>query len=283
MSDRLKQVVTKTTTLMPGMACLEPGDIVEYSGKRWLVESSTESRARIIPLFPGVSKAVTFADGSVAVFTEQGRHVSISQHIPSDMLLERAGAEYVKTFLSTRRGSPGEADNHTTGAIGEASMINETDGLARGGLAAEALRAKSGNKPKAAKKEKKTEAEDGSKGKLGQLFGNSITSVIRKLANEGLTVAQITKALKAQKDIEVPAEATVKIQRGRGVRNDPAKDGVLATLTREQLKALKDAAGPVEKEETKAAKPAAKKSKGPSAKTLAAAAKADTSENAVAA
>ena len=230
------------------MVALRPGDVVALSnGEPFIVEMVNASRARCVPLTHSVVTTVTLRDKPVRM-TQWGDAQSISTRVPPELLLERAGADLLNLFLAVK-GSRGKGSTNTgteIESLTEDQIMEKVTSLPRGGLAAEAIRAKAGKgdpKPKATKTKK---TEEGTKGALGGLFGNSITSMLRFMGSKGFTTGQAIKALKANKIY--PAEATVKIQLGRGKR----KDGDLATVTKEQWADLVKAAGPAEAEKPKA-------------------------------
>ena len=133
-----------------GMTNLYPGDIVKITehGAPQLVVRSSASGAKIIPLFSNAkAKEVEFGSGRKATFDETPASQTISQNLPDEFVLERAGESYVNEFLSTKRGAAaGDSVNNETCGTGEPiNMSNKP--LARGGLAAEAIRARKVGRP----------------------------------------------------------------------------------------------------------------------------------------
>ena len=264
---------TEEFTTDRSMVKLQPGWVVgPLEGRNWIVELSTPSRARLLPL-TGEAVEVELPGGRKFSGTKYARAISISQTVSREMVLERNDPEVLKEFLNAKKGPRVEGSE---GSVNQNANENQNKNMstklapARGGLAAQAIAAKTGA---AAKPKKTAKPDDGNRGKLGNVYGNSITSFIRLLGLKGFTPGQALKALKAQGII--PAEATVKIQLGRGRQiKDELKtaegekktelQGQLATLTKEQLATVTKDAGEPEAPKAKAAdkkttKPKAKK------------------------
>ena len=263
------KIVTKTTTLQPGMTLVQIGDIILNDGKKWVCDFSSEARCRLVLLLPGPCRVVQMGKKREVEFADWDKSISIAQPISAEMVAERGGEQFLKAFLANKRGSSsGQANNKTTGA-GENENMAEIK--ARGGLAAEALAAKAGNKTKAkkaakvAKQQKKepviTESclesaavgEDtktptpssepviesetttrGSGGKrMNKIMGSSVCSVVRALGAAGVTAPQATAILAANGIIDM-SPGSMSVQLGFG-RNGKLK---CADLTAEQLQTI---------------------------------------------
>lgn len=218
---------------------LQEGDILELDGRRYMVDYVNDSRVRCVPL-DRVEVEVATLGGESASFSKHGHPVNIATTIESSRLLERTGLRGLKEFLAakaSRRKKTVEAkqlkEESTDDMARKTKDTTSTTPKPRGGLAADARRAKESAKPdkqKAPKPEKKP--ADSAKGKLGQVMGHSTCSVIRRLGKEGASKLRIIAILAAVGVTASPA--TVAIQRGWGKSGKEKA----AELTGDQIKEL---------------------------------------------
>jgi hypothetical protein len=248
----MKQIATvrmDNSDVVAGNVRLKVGDVIKHDGGYCIVSKVNESGAQIIPLSSStVTIKPTF--GEEATFEKRNtRTITITNQLPRESILERSGEQGLQDFLDAGKSGRDQDNQNKTGNEKENNtMANKT--LAKGGLVADAIRSKSG-KGKTAKTAKAKE-EGGSRGALGELFGHSVTGVIRTMAVKfpNMVKEQIVTAL-AAKGLK-PAAPTVQIQMSRG------RTGKLPTvaLTGAQLDELKKLAGPAPVAEAKPAKAA---------------------------
>lgn len=268
MANKIIVGMVETFDNDPAIVQLAPGYIVSMGGgmgRPYIVERVTDCSALISPLNSTPKRVEINGRQFQASVYSDSEH--IASRVGREALLERNPPRVSELYLAVKKGLHRMGNKQqNTESSGENSIMKEVNELPKGRLAADAIKAKAGTKmsTKAAK------ADDGSKGKLGQIFGNSITSIVRLLGNNGLTVKQILKALKGQK--VTPAEATVKIQRCNGINATNAElRKTLAVVTKEQLAELVKDAGPAEVEAPKEAKrPGKKKASAPASAEAAA-------------
>lgn len=215
----------------------------------FLKAKQNKNQSNIMQLLPG--HILTYGAMAQCVFAVSEAHARIAR--TSDFAVTIINRNQ-NEFLLVDKPDPGEREARLKKFLAEAgskaseltSEITAEESAKITSMKTKTVKTKA---PKAAKK------DDGSKGALGAVFGHSITSTLRTLGKHGFTFGQAFKALKAQK-IE-PAEATIKIQLGRGKR--AAKDETYAELTKDQLAELKKDGGEAEVEAPKAAKKAKSK------------------------
>lgn len=218
---------------------LEPGDIIGWDGIAQCVFAVSETSARI-------ARTSDFKNHLVP------REVNEFYLLDKPRLDPGARVARVKQFLAEAGSLASELTKEITPEE-ESTVKTMKNKNAK-------------TKTASAKKEK---SADGSKGKLGNLFGNSITSVLRTLGKFGFTTGQAAKALKTHKIDAAPA--TLSIQLGRGRRAD--KNETYAELTGAQIAELKKDGGPAEEKapaKAKGKKVAAKKTSAKKTKSEAA-------------
>jgi hypothetical protein len=228
-----------------GMVTLRPGDVLVVAGAMCIAVTVNDCRAVMEPL-ERVRREVKprfGEEGETVNFDAPGKQKGISVHCEPGDVLERRGAKGVEEFLAARkarRGKGGEAGLETTndGQQKENDMGSklrklkgETKRKARGGLAADGA----------------VETKAPRKGGLGEIYGYSVASVMRRLGKEGIKGNQAMLILEAQKiKASKPGVQTMLFNGRHGVGGDPAP------LTAEQVKQLIASAPEPVKEEEKA-------------------------------
>lgn len=217
------------------LAYLRVGDVIAHSGAEWVVEMVNDCRARVRCL----SRALRTV--------KDGRHDEVHTFRGSAAMMN------ISNLIE-----PEEVLRHDT------DLVNATNKQQR----ANTMSTKEKTTP--TKTEKKPENHAGL---LGGIFGQSVTSVLRRLGKEGVSTAHAREIMKAQ-EVET-SDITVSIQVNAG-RN--GKGGPPAELTAAQIKQLVSSAPePVKapkkvkpaKKGKDAKKPAAKKDAKPAKKAAA--------------
>ncbi|QDP54843.1 MAG: hypothetical protein Unbinned3891contig1000_41 [Prokaryotic dsDNA virus sp.] len=186
----------KQSTIKRTLTRLQPGDVIEHDGTEHLVWFVNNSRASAIPF---TCNAVQFRSRSgqvVKLTASSGNSINISPNseVPILSSLGQSGLqEILKTKSSKLQRNAGITDNNTNN---DSNMAKKA--TSKGRTAAE--------------------SNDGAptqrSGKCGQLFGYSITAVIRTMAVEGFNFAEAQAAL--QEEGITVADNTIKIQLSRG-------------------------------------------------------------------
>ena len=248
----------------PGTVRLQVGDVVRLPADGFCAVVSVNESGALAEQLTRKQRTFTPAATGVAVTVSgSGSRFRMTRSVEAATRVARLGQGWKqKNFAVEVPGFLDATNNHPRDKKDNDSMKNnEQDGLPRGGLAADAIRAKRAakrGKNPAAKEAAKADAgggaaEDGTrtKGKLGQYEGHSICAVLRRLGKEGVSVAHARAIVAAQG--WSASDTTVQIQNGWG-RNDKAP---AADLTKAQVKALVDSA-PEPTGEAAEAKPAKK-------------------------
>lgn len=279
----MNYIDTRETAADQGMIHLQPGDVLKFGDALHVVDYVNDCRARAVSIGEPKLKQFDTRWGDRIQITNNGSSMNISPLLSPEHLVERRGKQWVEEWLASKTA----ARNHKTKAVeGTVDMKDKTK--ARGGLAAEATqiqqqapvaatapvaqaaapvapapvkakKAAKAPKAKAAKAEKST-----TPGRLGGWFGNTVVSVIKMLAKKGLENAHIAAICEANGIKVAPATLAGNARLGR------KGEGVMATLTKEQLAGLMAVPAPVKAEQVQPtkvvkAKKATKKAKAPKA------------------
>jgi hypothetical protein len=198
---------------------LEAGDIIGWNGIAQCVFAISAEWARI---------AKTGDFSTTIIEREQNEFLLLDK----PRLDPGARAHRVKQFLAEAGDKAGELTKEITPDEMEQTMSKKTKK----------------NVVKATKPAKEKKPDDGSRGGLGNCMGFSVSSVIRKLGQEGLDADQIDRALKSQGVTADPK--TIKVSIRKVVLEDKTKK--FADLSKKQLATLvKDAGEPAAPKEKK--------------------------------
>lgn len=238
-----------------GMVTIRAGDVIEIDGELMVCDMVNDCRARFRPVL-GQTVRVETRFGKQSEFTVDRGSVNIATHVEPESIVERLGEGGLKEFLASqtarRRGAVAggaeETNDKYERLIIMAAKLRALKGekkttKARGGLAADAANAaaETGTSAKRQRTRKVASASPSasgaepshSRGKLGQLLGFSVVSVIQRLGKEGVNIAHAQAIVKAQ---GIPAKPATVAQNVRLGKNGKGKS--VAPLTEEQLKGL---------------------------------------------
>ena len=221
-----------------GMVNIRVGDVVQVCGELMVVDYVNDCRARCRPIVGGRVKLET-RFGKVAEFEADSGSVNVAVHWELDSIVERLGEDGLKELLAAkaagRRGADGAAKETNEKIERIMDMARKVKGevkdktKARGGLAADKAQDEAADISKAAA----SEAGIRTRGKLGEVMGFAVTSVMRRLGKEGCSTAHVIAILKANKITPSPATASIQVSAGKkGERGEPAP------LTKEQVAEL---------------------------------------------
>lgn len=253
-----------------GMTTLRVGDVLELEGELFVVDYMNDCRARCRPVLGQTVKLKTVL-GETAEFESHRASVNIAVHAEPGFVLERLGADGLAELLATqqsarRRGAVGGVEETRTSERNEriltmASKLRTLKGekkitKPRGGLAADmASDAAAGAAPAKRTRKPKAEAspesgEPHSKGKLGEIMGFSVVSVIRTLAKAGASSARVRGIMEARGVPVKPATVQIQVSSGRSGKFG-GKPVTYADLTEAQKEELLGLASEPAKEDKK--------------------------------
>lgn len=201
---------------IPGQVRLYPGDVVQLDGGPCIVTFTNESRA------------------VVARLDRSRGPENISPNVARYLRLECRGEAGLQQFLAGRGARPAGETNTPQEERTDMRRKRAKDSPARGkdGVAEQTSQEA---KPRSRRKPAPTSDPDTScksRGKLGNIMGYSIGSVLRALGARGVSHADAMAMM--QKAGVAPAAATVKLQMAAGAKGR----GGLAPLSEEQFAAL---------------------------------------------
>ncbi len=229
---------------LAGQVRLRPGDVVR--GESIVVKAGL-SNAKVIPLAKQRRRIVPHLDPAKAVEFETAEGVvAIAPCVDAELVTERRGEQGVKDFLAGKGAPAKDAESTGLETKGNDGMAKKAKLTKEERAAAKAAAKQAKAEAKAAKKAAGKNGDTASKGKLGELFGCSITSVLRRLGKEGVTTAHAKAIFKARGLDAAPATVQIQICNGRNGKGTPAD------ITAAQVKELKDSADEPKKEEAEA-------------------------------
>jgi len=201
---------------MNGLIRLKPGDVCRLTGTLYIVDYANESRARLAPLNRRRKVITDHVFERQVSFEETGKSISVSRHCEPGFILERRGQEGLNQFLTSTKAARRQTNEQSAAATEEEKNM-----------------AKKGSKKSAAAS---TNGEPHSKGKLGELMGFSVVSVLRRLGQSDIKVAHARAIMEAQKIKVAPATVQIQVNNGKNGKGEPAG------ITKEQLKELIESA-----------------------------------------
>ena len=226
---------------LPGMVRLRRGDILKVHGRRQVVVAVNDCCARVAPEKPEVVEVATRFGGSVK-FARASGVTTVAAHVGAEAVLGSAGAEWVENYLASKARRKGQVseDRETDNQERKEEVMprKKRDSQpkdktkARGGLAADARELREQKQaPEPAG------AEPKSRGKLGEVFGHSVVSVLRTLGKEGATTAHC-RAIMAARGVPVKdSTCSIQVSSGRSGKFG-GKPVSYAPLTEAQVEEL---------------------------------------------